>query len=132
MPHASGLHQFENDYLAHFNGEHWSPFGMDIQMALQGHHNADGSPLTVENILARATAMTCAGCHAPDSFLSNFRGQIGVLELPDGTWINEWPLSHDFVHINEHGELSPGMLEVFLPARQALFEGMVRDLDMMF
>lgn len=50
-------------------------------MALQGHHNADGSPLTVENILARATAMTCAGCHAPDSFLSNFRGQIGVLEV---------------------------------------------------
>jgi hypothetical protein len=130
--HASGPHQFENDYLAHFNGEHWSPFGMDIQMAIQGHHNADGSPITVENILARATAMTCAGCHAPDSFLSNFRGQIGTLELPDGTWINEWPLSHDFVHINEQGELSPGMLEVFLPARSALFEGMVGDLEMMF
>lgn len=130
--HASGPHQFENDYLAHFNGEHWTPFGMDIQVAIQGHHNADGSPLTVENILARATALTCAGCHAPDSFLSNFRGQIGVLELPDGSQIREWPLSHDFVHINEQGELSPGMLEVFLPARGALFEGMVRDLEMMF
>lgn len=123
--HASGPNQFENDYLAQFNGQPWSPFGMEIQMAIQGRQNADGSPLTVEQVLARATAMTCAGCHAPDSFLSNFRDQIGVLELPDGTQINQWPLSHDFVHINEQGELSPAMREVFLPGRGVMFEGML-------
>jgi len=123
--HASGPNQFENDYLAHFNGQHGSEFGMQLQMAIQGKQNADDSPLMVEQILARATAMTCAGCHAPDSFLSNFRDQIGVLELPDGTQINQWPLSHDFVHINEAGELSPAMREVFLPARGVMLEGMV-------
>jgi hypothetical protein len=129
--HASSPLQFENDYLAQFNGQHWSPFGMDIQMAIQGRQNADGSPLMVEHVLARATAMTCAGCHAPDSFLSNFRDQIGVLELPDGTQINQWPLSHDFVHINEAGELSPAMREVFLPGRGVMFEGMTEEMDLM-
>lgn len=129
--HASGPNQFENDFLAHFSGQLWSPFAMDIQMAIQNHHNADGSPLTVENILARATATTCAGCHAPDSFLSNFRGQIGVLELPDGSRITEWPLSHDFVHINEQGELSPAMRDVFLPGRAVIFEGILNELEMM-
>lgn len=126
--HASGPEVLENDYLAHFAGQHGSEFAMQLDMAIQGQQNADGSPLNVEQVLARATAMTCAGCHAPDTFLSNFRDQIGVLQLPNGTLLRQWPLSHDFVHINEAGALSPALEEVFLPARQILFDEMLRTI----
>lgn len=126
--HASGMEMLENDYSFHFAGQFGSPFGQDLWNATMGQHNADGSPLEVEHLLARATAMTCAGCHAPEAFGLTQPGRIGVLQLPNGERIDAWPRSLDFVHINEFGELSPALKNVFLPARQFEFEKMVEAL----
>ena len=46
----------------------------------------------------------------------------------DGSIIDSWPRSYNFVHINELGELSPGMLEVYLPVRQAGFEELMMEI----
>lgn len=65
-------------------------------------------PLTVDSILRRATVDSCAGCHAPDQLLGPER------KLGCGL---TWPASLGEVHIDEHGNVSPALKEVFLPHR---------------
>ena len=125
--HAGGPEMQENDYRMHFGGQFNSPFGNEMMFALEGRRNADGSPLEVEQVLARASGLTCGGCHNPEQLGLTQPGSIGRLRLPDGSIIDSWPRSHDFVHINELGELSPGMLEVYLPVRQAGFEELMME-----
>ena len=61
--------------------------------------------LTVENILDRAGTQTCGGCHELSNG-ANLGGQMF------------WPKSLDFVHVDEHGNLSTALTETFLPARK--------------
>jgi hypothetical protein len=65
-------------------------------------------PITHESILERATALTCAGCHAPERLLSPER-KIGCGQI--------WPKSLGEAHIDEHGTLSEALTGVFLPHR---------------
>jgi hypothetical protein len=65
-------------------------------------------PLTAESVLHRATALTCAGCHAPQKFIGEER-KIGCGLT--------WPSTLGEVHITEDGELSEALTDVFLPRR---------------
>jgi hypothetical protein len=102
----------ENDYLFHF-GPGPSAFHAGIQAQIPL-----GSPLTPRDIVARALALSCAGCHQ----LSN-----GV---PMGGGI-VWPPSAGFVHVQEQTEpgvfgprfrISPALIGTFLPHRKAVIE----------
>jgi len=77
--------------------------------------------ITKEHILARAEAMSCGGCH-------QFANGIEIGTLEDGSPVN-WPNSGTFVHINEGGNLSPALNDVFLPAREAVLKGFVCTVD---
>jgi hypothetical protein len=70
------------------------------------------SPLSVDNILDRATAVTCAGCHR----ISRNADLGGGLVFPP-------PMG--FVHVGERGELSPAMLDHFLPRRRQILQDAV-------
>jgi hypothetical protein len=72
----------------------------------------DRSPLTVDNILDRATAATCAGCHR----ISRDADLGGGMTFPR---------PFGFVHVGESGSLSAAMTEVFLPARRQLLQDYV-------
>ncbi|NRB80069.1 MAG: cellulose binding domain-containing protein [Saccharospirillaceae bacterium] len=127
---SSGFLTFENDFKGHFaNGED-SVFGQNMMNALEGKFNADGSALTVDQILARSTALTCAGCHNPDAFGLTIPGSIGALKLSDGRIIDSWPRSLMFVHIDENGALSDALINVFLPERQADFGSILNELNL--
>jgi hypothetical protein len=85
----------------------------------------NGSTLTPDNIVARAQALSCAGCHQ----LSNNANLGGGVT---------WPASLVFVHVSEQNpvvgadgvtrfRLSPALLNAFLPARKALMEAFLDD-----
>lgn len=80
-----------------------------LRTAIQAELTRIRSPLTVNNILDRATTQTCAGCHQ----VSNFQSLGGGLV---------WPGSSGFVHIDEGGNLSPALTDVFLPHRLRVLE----------
>ncbi|MBK9036740.1 MAG: hypothetical protein IPL61_36740 [Myxococcales bacterium] len=67
------------------------------------------APLTTSQVLARATTQTCAGCHELSS----------RVDLGAGV---AWPASNGFTHVDERGQLSPALTEVFLPHRRAVLE----------
>lgn len=69
---------------------------------------SSNDPLTPDALVQRATAVTCAGCHAPEQVLSQGR-KLGCGSI--------WPQSLGVAHINEQGELSPALTDVFLPHR---------------
>ena len=71
-----------------------------------------GSSLTTTNVLARATTQTCAGCHEVSS----------NVDLGGGL---RWPPSNGFTQIDERGQLSPALLDSFLPHRLDLLEGFI-------
>ena len=103
----------ENHYVNRF-GVGLSPFRANIQAQL----TALGSTLTPNNIVARAQAQSCAGCHQ----LSNGADLGGGLI---------WPSSQRFTHVSESTEagpdgprhrISPALTNVFIPHRKAVFE----------
>jgi hypothetical protein len=73
--------------------------------------------LTVNNILDRATTQTCAGCHRLSTFPPHSQLGDGVV----------WPQSLDFVHVDEFSNLSPALLDVFLPQRKSVLGSFLRD-----
>ena len=83
-----------------------------------------GSTLSPDNIVARAQALSCAGCHR----LSNEADLGGNLK---------WPKSAGFVHVTEvntevvDGEtrylISPALTEAFLPKRKQVMEDFLND-----
>ncbi|MEI9952977.1 MAG: Hint domain-containing protein [Pseudomonadota bacterium] len=77
-------------------------------------------PLTPAAIVQRATATTCAGCHAPEQVLSEGR-KVGCAGV--------WPKSQGVTHINELGELSPALTEVFLPYRAEVLSTYLQACD---
>lgn len=110
--HASGTRQGENNFLRFAaNTSSNSVFRNQIQAKL----NASSSNLTVNQVLNRATAMTCAGCHNPQTFGLTGENSIGPGE--------SWPLSVDFVHVSEQPingnfSISPALSTTFIPARE--------------
>jgi hypothetical protein len=111
---ASGTSAAEMRYSVQF-GSGESSLRSDLQTQLA----ALGSTLTADDIVARAQALSCAGCHR----LSN--------NAPLGGGLT-WPASLGFTHVTERatevvsGEtrfvLSDALVNYFLPARQAIFE----------
>jgi len=83
-----------------------------------------GSTLSPENIVARAQALSCAGCHR----FSNEMDLGGQLT---------WPKSLGFVHVSEvltevvDGEtryqISPALTDAFLPKRKQVMEDFLND-----
>jgi hypothetical protein len=90
-----------------------------LRGAIQASLTAAGSSLTVDNVVARAQAQTCAGCHR----ISN-NADLGAGLI--------WPASLGFTHVTERetevvsGQarylISDALKGVFLPHRQQLLE----------
>jgi hypothetical protein len=88
-------------------GPQFQPGPDPFHDAVQNELTTIGSGLTPENIVARAEAESCKGCH----------------ELSNGAPIGgglTWPASNKFTHVNEDGTRSPALRCVFLPHRQAV------------
>jgi hypothetical protein len=105
-----------NDYVAQFSASG------SFAGAIQAQLTAIGSPLTPGNIVARAQALSCAGCHE----LSNGQSLGGGVT---------WPSSAGFVHVTESTAngpdgprfiLSTALTSVFLPHREAVLEDFLR------
>ena len=52
------------------------------------------------------------------------------MKMFDGSIIDSWPRSLSFLHIDEEGNLSPALTEVFLPERQADFSSVLGELNL--
>lgn len=83
-------------------------------------HCPSDDPLTPEAIVQRATALTCAGCHAPAQLLAEGR-KVGCGSI--------WPQSLGETHINEQGELSEALTSVFLPHRAEVLTTFLQACD---
>jgi hypothetical protein len=111
----------ETDYVANF-GAGSSPFRAAIQDRLTGL----GSSLTPDDIVRRAQALSCAGCH-------RFSSGVDI----GGTLL--WPPSLGFTHVSERDadleviggvtryRLSLALTDVFLPHRKQLAEDFLDD-----
>ncbi|CAC9644268.1 hypothetical protein [uncultured Gammaproteobacteria bacterium] len=67
------------------------------------------SDYSVQMIRNRAEAMSCGGCHQNSN----------NAEIAPNV---NWPMSGDFVHVDERGTLSPALTEQFLPARATILK----------
>lgn len=111
---ASGATALEMKYV-----EQLTSAASPLRTALQAQLTGLGSALTPDEVVLRAQAQSCAGCHR----LNNNVALGGGLT---------WPASLGFTHVTEretevvNGEtrfvLSPALLNVFLPARKQIFE----------
>ncbi len=79
---------------------------------IQNQAVLSGLNLTQDQIINRAGATTCGGCH---------RYSRGKPVSPNVTW----PADAGFVHVTELGELSSALQDVFLPAREQMLENFV-------
>lgn len=120
--HASGNAIAENKFLDLFDAKSRSS---SFEAAISDRLRELGSALTVRQVLNRATAMTCGGCHQPSAFgLTNTTDAVGPDQI--------WPESGSFVHVNERAlngsfPLSPALIDVFLPARKLDMESFLRS-----
>jgi hypothetical protein len=97
----------ENDYAVHLaRGSGSFAQGMQEQLT------ALGSDLTPMHLARRALTQSCAGCHELSTVGANSDLGHGLT----------WPRSLRFVHVDEAGNLSPALREVFLPHRPAVLE----------
>lgn len=84
-------------------------------------NHADLNGLTANQLINRATALSCAGCHQPGAFGLRTANSIGPASIGNN---GAWPDSLGFVHTNEQATggvhaLSQALTQVFLPARKA-------------
>lgn len=109
------------DYRTIFNASPNNPSA--LRTSIQGALTAIGSSLTVENIVARAEAQSCKGCHRHASD-ANLGGGIIFPNSDSGGF--------GFVHNTEQVEsgpdglrfhISPALTDVFLPFRESVMEG---------
>lgn len=116
---ASGTTAAEMRYSVQF-GNAASSLRSDLQTQL----TALGSALTPDDIVARAQALSCAGCHRLSNNAALGGGMI-------------WPASQGFTHVSERAtevvggetrfQLSDALVNQFLPARQAIFEDFLNN-----
>ncbi len=97
-----------DDYVAQLNNSAPNSFTAAIDTELDNIFGSP-SPLTAQNIAARALTQSCAGCHQ----LSN------GADLGAGL---TWPASGFFVHVQESGAVSSALSTVFLPHREQVLE----------
>lgn len=87
-------------------------------------NNPDLCGLTPSQVVNRATALSCAGCHQPRTFGLSAPGSIGAVTFPGGATGSSWPNSLGFVHTSETPDsngvfpLSEALTTAFLPARR--------------
>ena len=119
---SSGSHASDNDYLSQFGTDFSNPFAIELQTQLL--LGGRGKTVSVSQFLNRATAMSCAGCHAPTVF--------GLTEpyatgggIASNVYTDSWPASLGFVHIDEQRNTSPAMTDIFLPERKELFTNLL-------
>jgi hypothetical protein len=92
-------------------------------------NHADLNGLTASQLISRATALSCSGCHQPAAFGLRNANSIG----PASVGMNgAWPDSLGFVHTSELAPegvhaLSPALTQVFLPARKANLEALLNE-----
>lgn len=104
----------EPGFLGRDPEDFWNDYGLQAESnpaflaQIQDRLTAIGSPLTPRNVVDRATATSCAGCHQ----ISSMRDLGGGLVHPD---------SLRFVHTDETRSMSPALRDVFMPRRQAAF-----------
>lgn len=114
--HASGDIS-ENNFSIQTDAQ----FKSNIQTRL----TALGSPLTPDQVINRAEAMTCGGCHQPSAF-----GLTGANSIASGI---TWPNSLGFVHVSEfpgsdgNFPISPALNNIFIPARKKDFESYLNN-----
>jgi hypothetical protein len=99
-----------NDYAARAVGNDLLLDGLEetIEKGDLSQNCPTDDPITAESLLKRATVQSCAGCHAPAKFLGPER------EIGCGM---KWPDSLDPSHVDEKGNVSPALKDVFLPHR---------------
>lgn len=119
--HASGPIN-ENLYSSAFFETSTNAF----QQAVNNKLISAGSNLTPSQVINRATAMTCGGCHQPSNFGLHFVNAIGPNQ--------SWPETNGFTHINEFAsagifQLSPALINVFLPARLTSFNNYLSSVN---
>jgi hypothetical protein len=108
----SNAQGIENDYAVHLSrGSGSFAQGMHQQLT------ALGSDLTPMHMVRRAMTQSCAGCHELNTVGANSDLGHGLT----------WPRSLRFVHVDEAGNLSPALREVFLPHRQAVLENFLNS-----
>ncbi len=105
-----------DDYSARF-GTGTNTFRTRIQSEL----TRIGSTLTPDDIVRRAQALSCGGCHQRSTFFpaNNMGGGL------------TWPAASSFVHNSESSDptdstrfqISPALLNTFLPFRKGVLEG---------
>lgn len=115
---------YETNYPVNF-GDGTNAFRTSIQIALTNL----GSSLTPDDIVRRAQAMSCAGCHR---FSSN-------IDIGGGL---TWPASQGFTHISERDAdletvggvtrfgISAALIDHLLPARKQLVENFLNDVPL--
>ncbi len=112
------------DYASHAIGVEGTDFAYEIQTSLDlsnmGQDCPPEDPLTATSIVHRATALTCAGCHAPERFFGPARSLGCGLTFP--STLGE-------VHIDENGTLSPALTDVFLPRRAEVLSMYLQGCD---
>jgi len=111
-----------NDYPARAAGNAKLINTIDIYIS-NNHLGEDcptDDPLDADAIVRRATVQSCAGCHAPEQLLGPER------KLGCGL---TFPKSLGEVHIDEHGEISPALKEVFLPHRAEVLTTYLKACD---
>ncbi len=110
---SNGFNEWES--VSQANNVNYTSFAdATIKGQITAELTALGSTLTTNNILARATTQTCAGCHQ----VSNGKALGGGLT---------WPSSLGFVHIDESSTLSPALTGTFLPRRKVVLEKFIND-----
>lgn len=115
--HANSVFSLENSFATHASA--------GFRSAIQSRGVQLGSTLTTAQILNRATAMTCGGCHNPSTFSLTVADSIGTGK--------SWPDSLGFTHVDETNvvngkfNISPALLNVFLPARKVDFEAFINS-----
>lgn len=105
-----------NNYLLQFSSPFNAPFDAAISASLP-----PGSTLSPSDIVARAQALSCAGCHR----------QSNSANLGDGVI---WPDSLGFTHVDEFVDpitdryhVSNAMISDFLPFREALLDDFLQN-----
>ncbi len=102
----------ENEFNNAFSNTNANAF----QTAVANRITSLSSTLTSTQVMNRATAMTCGGCHQPGFFGLTLGDAIG----PGQTW----PDTLGFTHVSEFASagvfpISPALIGTFLPARLA-------------
>jgi hypothetical protein len=109
-----------DNYRVVFNAGAGSAFNADFASA------ATAAGKTADQLVNRAVALSCAGCHQPSAFGLTAANSIGSATLVGGGARDSWPnsLPSGFVHVGETAAggvfpLSPALTDVFLPSRKA-------------